>query len=155
MVLSAQAQAQHSTFGAVELATAFYRWTYRFPVPSSADIRAIAPVFVPTDSARAQASLRAGYTQNPNPSTGAIPNGTPFYLSTVSGQWVANAGTSASEVLVSVEAPYVVDGAISATKTATASFQMRWVDGRWRVAALAKGDPSKLTAGGTTFTAGC
>lgn len=155
MVLNAQRLAPKTTFGAVEVATAFYRWTYRFPVPSSADIKAIAPAFVPSQSATAEASLRTGYADNPNPSTGTIPDGTAFYISTVSGTWVADGSTSSDEEVVSVQASYVTGGAVSATKTATASFQMRWVDGKWRVAGLAKGDPDKLTAGGTTFTAGC
>jgi hypothetical protein len=153
-VLTAQRLASKSTFGAVEVATAFYRWTYRFPVPSSAEIEGVGSVFVPGQAAESEASLRTGYRQNPNPSTGTVPNGTPFYLSTVTGKWLAEAGTSGG-VLVSVEASYVVDGAVSATKTATASFEMKWVDGGWRVAGLAKGEPSKLAAGGTTFTAGC
>lgn len=154
MVLNAQSLAPKSTFGAVEVAAAFYRWTYRFPVPTSADIKGIGPAFVPAQAAASEASLRSGYAQNPNPSMGAVPDGMSFYLSTVTGKWIAGSGTDGA-LRVGIEASYVVRGAISATKTATASFDMKWVDGRWRVAGLAKGDPPKLTAGGTTFTAGC
>ena len=46
MLLSAQKAAQHSTYGAVEVATAFYRWSYRYPVPSTADIKAVELIFV-------------------------------------------------------------------------------------------------------------
>ena len=154
MLLTAQRSAPTSTFGAVEVATAFYRWAYRFPVPTSDEIAGIGPVFVPGKAAESEASLRTGYSQNPNPSTGIVSNGKPFYLSMATGKWLAENGTSGG-VLVGVEASYVVDGAVSATKTATAAFEMKWVDGGWRVAGLAKGEPSKLDAGGTTFTAGC
>lgn len=155
MLLAAQAGAQHSTYGAVEVATAFYRWTYRFPAPSEANVRAVAPVFLPGQAAKAEASLIAGYRRNPNPSIGVVRNGTPFYVSTVGGKWIAQPGSSPGVQRVTVEAPYVIDGVLSPTKTATASFQMQWADGGWRVAGLSDGDPARVAAGGTTFTAGC
>ncbi|WP_156109877.1 hypothetical protein, partial [Cryobacterium sp. MLB-32] len=35
MVLTAQAEAKHTTFGAVEVATAFYRWLWQYPSPDT------------------------------------------------------------------------------------------------------------------------
>src|SRR5206468_3775183 len=80
-VLAAPRLSPQSTFGAVEVAAAFYRRTYRFPVPTSVEIKGIEPVFVPSRAAESEASLRSGYRQNPNPSTGTVADGTPFYLS--------------------------------------------------------------------------
>lgn len=154
-LLAAQHEAPHTTFGAVEVATAFFRWTYRYPVPSASDISRASDIFVPDASASAQLSLRADYARNPNPSGGQVPDGTSFYLSTVGGKWIAQVGTPGGEEIVSLQAPFVVDGAISATKSTTESFKMTWVRGAWRVAGVAKADPTKLSAGGTVFTAGC
>lgn len=155
MLLTAQRDAPHTTFGAVEVAAAFFRWTYRYPVPSSGDIDRASALFVPSDSASAQASLRSDYSRNPNPSSGQVDDKTPFYLTTVGGKWVAQPGSSSGEQLISVQAPFVFDGSVSATKSTTESFRMTWVDNAWRVAGLAKADPTKLSSGGTTFTAGC
>jgi hypothetical protein len=155
MLLTAQREASHTTFGAVEVAAAFFRWSYRYPVPSDSQISRAAALFVPGDSASAQSSLRADYLKNPNPSSGQVPDATPFYLSTVGGKWIAQTSSTPGAQLVSVQAPFVIDGAVSATKSTTESFSMIWVKGAWRVAGLAKADPAKLSAGGTAFTAGC
>lgn len=155
MLLNAQQAAQHSTYGAVEVATAFYRWSYRYPVPSGADVRAIDRVFVPGQSGKAEASLIADYVRNPNPSGGVVKDGTDFYLSTATGRWTAQAGNAAGDELISVQAAFVVDGVLSATETTTEAFRMRWVRGAWRIVGVAKSDPSKIAAGGTSFTAGC
>lgn len=155
MVVSAQKVAQHSTYGAVEVATAFYRWSYRFPVPSPAEIKAVGSIFVPGEETKAQQSLTADYARNPDPSGNVIKKGTPFYLSTVSGRWLAQPAIADKDVVVDIEASFVIDGALSATRTTTEAFRMRWAEGAWRVAAVARADPAKLAAGGTTFTAGC
>jgi hypothetical protein len=155
MLLAALKSAPHTTYGAVEAATAFYRWSYRFPVPSAADVTAVRAAFVPQDSAKSAASLLAGYQRNPNPASGVVPDATPFFVTTVGGRWTAQPGRAASEQLIAVQGPYVIDGAVSPTKTATGAFKMRWVEGAWRVAGLAKGDPVQAAAGGTNFTAGC
>ena len=155
MLLAAQKSAPHTTYGAVEVATAFYRWSYRFPVPTASDVQAARAVFVPRDSAESEASLLAGYRKNPNPAHGAVPDATPFFVTAVGGRWTAQTGREAGEQLISIQGRYVIDGAVSATKTATGAFEMRWVDGAWRVEDLAKGDSAKVAAGGTSFTAGC
>ena len=155
MLLTAQKSAPHTTYGAVEVATAFYRWSYRYPVPTPADIRAVGAVFVPKQASKSEASLQSDYARNPNPSGDVVKDGAPFYLSTATGQWTAQSGGTASEQLISVQAAFVVDGAVSATESTTEAFTMRWVDGAWRVVGVAKSDPAKVAAGGTAFTAGC
>lgn len=155
MLLEAQRAAPRTTYGAVEVATAFYRWSYRFPVPTASDVKAVGAIFVPRDEAKSEASLLDGYRKHPNPASGAVPDATPFFVTTVGGRWTAQNAQAAGEQLVSIQGPYVIEGAVSATKSATGAFEMRWDDGAWRVAGLAKGDPTKVTAGGTSFTAGC
>jgi hypothetical protein len=155
MLLTAQRAAPHTTFGAVEVATAFFRWSYRYPVPSSEEIKHAAAVLVPDRSEAAQAELRSDYARNPNPSGGQVSDKTPFYLSTVGGTWLVQPGTSAGEQVISIQAPFVVDGEVSATKSTTEAFRMRWIEGLWRVVGLTKADPTKLSSGGTAFTSGC
>jgi hypothetical protein len=103
----------------------------------------------------ARQSLRADYARNPNPSAGVVANGSRFYLSTVGGKWMVAAGGTSSREVVSVQAPFVINGSLSPTKSTVESFRMEWADGRWRVAGLTKADPAVLDAGGTTFTSGC
>jgi hypothetical protein len=155
MLLAAQRSAPNTTYGAVEVAAAFYRWSYRFPAPSSADIHAVRAIFVPADAAKSAAALAADYERNSNPSAGVVKDGTPFYLSTTTGRWIAQSGSASQEQTVSVQAPFVIDGVLSATKSTTEAFKMRWTGGAWRLTGVAQSDPAKLAAGGTTFTAGC
>jgi len=155
MVLSAQRQAPHSGFGAVDVAAAVFRWAIRSPEPTASDVHAVAPIFTASKRASAQQQLIADYQASPNPSGGVVPDGQPFYLTTASGQWVLSPGATADRASVDVQAFFVIDGAVSPTKSLTETFNLVWQDGAWHLDGLAKGDAEKVAAGGTQFTAGC
>lgn len=155
MLLRAQAEAPRTTFGAVEVAAAFFRWGYRYPPPSNSEISRVAALFPESGRADAQRSLRASYRQNPNPASGVVTDGMAFQLSTVSGSWLASAEGKDDDVTVSVQAAMVIDGALSPTKTSAEAFSMTWESGGWRIVRFDAADTAGLQAGGTAFTAGC
>lgn len=154
MLLTAQKSAPRTTYGAVEVASAFFRWSFRSPHPTAEEVTSAAAIFDPGTAEQAQAMLIDDYKRNPNPAVGEVSSGTPFNLSTVNAKWSVNV-LSAARVRVNIMAPLVIDGALSPTKTSTEAFDLKWLDGAWRVIGLAKADPSGLSAGGTVFTAGC
>lgn len=155
MLLDAQATATHTSFGAVEVAAAFFRWTYQFPHPTSAEIQAAREVFAPSGAAAAERNLKAEYERNPNPSNGAVPRDNVFHLTTVGARWLVQDGAIEGQQRVSILAPFVINDSVSPTKTASEAFDMQLISGRWRVISLAESNPSQLAAGGTAFTAGC
>lgn len=155
MVLAAQRQAPRTAYGAVEVAAATFRWAIRSPEPSAVEVHRIAPLFMASKRSAAEAQLIADYAANPNPSNGVVAGGQPFYLTTANGQWLVGSGGSSDSVAVSVQAYFVIDGVVSATKSLTETFDLVWQSGAWRLQGLASGDASRLAAGGTQFTAGC
>lgn len=155
MVLSVQRRAPHTAYGAVEVAAAVFRWAIRSPEPSADDVHGVAGIFSATKRDSAQQQLIADYSANPNPSGGAVPDGQSFYLTTANGQWLIASGGTADRVSVNIEASFVIEGAVSPTKSLTEAFNMVWEDGAWHLDGLGKGDSQRLAAGGTQFTGGC
>lgn len=155
MVLSAQQSAPRTSFGAVEVAAAFFRWTYQSPHPTRTDVRAASAIFLPDSAVSAQRDLMSEYERHPDPSNGVVENGRNFHLTTVGARWVVQAGVNDTRQRVSILAPFVIDGEVSATKTAAEAFELQWTDGAWRVVGLAEVDSSKVAVGGTAFSAGC
>jgi hypothetical protein len=155
MVLAAQQQAPHTAYGAVEVAAAVFRWAIRSPEPTAADVRGIAPIFTRGKRAAAQQQLIADYNANPNPSGGVVPDGQSFYLTTANGQWLVPSGATADRAAVDVQALFVINGAVSPTKSLTETLNLVWEDGTWHLDGLAKGNAEGLASGGTQFTGGC
>lgn len=153
MVLAAQKQAPHTSFGAVEVATAFFRWAYRYPYPSAASSDRVSAALIAPNASSSLKDIAAGYASAGDITHGEVPEGTPFYLSTAAGMWLTS-GTP-EQVLVTVNANYVIDGAVSPTKTAAAAAVMVWSSQGWRVLSEQQPDTAKLSAGGTQFTGGC
>lgn len=155
MLLAAQRRAPHSAYGAVEVAAAIFRWAIRSPEPTESDVHGVRAVFVKSKRATAERQLSDDYRANPNPSNGLVADGEHFYLSTANGQWLVAGGSTSDRVSVEVQAAFVVNGALSPTKSLTEAFTMVWEDQGWHLDGLLKGDSQRLAAGGTQFSAGC
>ena len=61
MVLSAQKKAQHTTYGAVEVATAFYRFLWQYPYPVVEDSDVVQSSVMSASAPTAFADIAAGY----------------------------------------------------------------------------------------------
>lgn len=155
MLLAAQKSAPHSAYGAVEVATAFFRWAYRYPFPSTSESQAVAQEVIAPAASAAFKDVPGSYANAGDITGGQVSKGTPFHLSTTSGLWVIRSGSSSDRVTVDLNAAYVVDGAVSPTKTAAISATLVWTSGGWHVLSEQQPDTSALSAGGTQFTAGC
>jgi hypothetical protein len=155
MLLTAQRSAPHSAYGAVELATAFFRWAYRYPYPSSAEAREVRQQVIASAASSAFKDIEGSYASAGDITGGQVAGGTPFFLSTTAGLWVIRAGSSSDRVTVDLNAAYVIDGALSPTKTAAISATLVWNSGSWHVLSEQQPDTAALSAGGTQFTAGC
>jgi len=155
MVLAAQKSAGHSSYGAVEVATAFYRFIWQSPVPSSSDVSTVEKRVISPDAPSSYSDLGAIYKQYPNISNGEIPDGTKFNLSTTNGLWMIDPDSTNDRVTVNVAAGYVVDGALSPTRSTAQGFVMQWEDGAWHVAGGSKPDGETLANGGVRYTGGC
>ncbi len=155
MLLAAQEAAPHTTNGAVEVAAAMVRWTFRYPGPGADEANQVGESVIASSATPGFANLSAAAAANPNPSRGVVPDGTPFYLSTVPGVWhVESAEPDRTEV--SVGSGYVIDGELSPQLRSASTFVLVWQDGAWK---LESGSLSRTTqdlyAIGTTFTGGC
>jgi hypothetical protein len=155
MVLKAQKLAAHTTFGAVDAAAAFARWSFQYPYPAASDSSSMSKVIVASDASADQKDLAGQYAAAGDLTSGTVPAGTPFYLSTVSGLWTVSEGSTSDRVTVNLNTNYVVDGTFSPTKTAAIAYVMVWQDGAWKVESAMRPDTQQLASGGTLFTGGC
>jgi len=156
MVLAAQDEAQHTTYGAVEVATTFYRFLWQYPYPSTGEAARVQESIMAGSAPEAFADIAAGYQAvGDNPTQGVLPAGTDFHLSTTNGLWRVAETSTPDRVEVSLAAGYVVDGALSPTKVAVNGFVMVWEDDGWRIEQGLIIDQDRLAAGGTRYTGGC
>jgi hypothetical protein len=155
MVLAAQQAAGHSSYGAVEVATAFYRFIWQSPVPSSADVQAVENSIFSPSAPTSFSDLAGTYEQFPNLSQGDVADGTPFHLSTTNGLWMVDPNSTADRVTINIAAGYVVDGALSPTRSTAQGFVLQWEEGSWHVVEGAQPDGETLANGGVRFTGGC
>ncbi|WP_368499896.1 hypothetical protein [Herbiconiux sp. A18JL235] len=155
MLLAAQAAAPHTTNGAVEVAAAMVRWTFRYPGPGRDEANQVADAVIAPTATPGFSDLAAAAAANPNPSQGVVPDGTPFYLSTVPGVWHVESAEP-DRVEVSVGSGYVIDGELSPQLRSASTFTLVWQEGAWK---LESGSFTRTTqdlyAIGTTFTGGC
>lgn len=156
MVLAAQKAAKHSTYGAAEVATSFYRWIWQYPFAKQTDATAVSKSLI-SDSAPASFKNLAGSlaAAGDNPTQGVVPAGTAFHMSTTNGVWRVTEGKSANEVNVTFIAGYVIDGALSPTKVGVGGYVMVWENGAWRISEGITPDQTQLANGGTRYTGGC
>jgi hypothetical protein len=156
MVLAAQAEAPHTAFGAIEVATSYYRFFWQNPFPSSEQLDQVSAEVVGSDAPDAFRDLSGDVAAaGDDPTAGVVPPGTPFYMSTTNGLWVVLEGSTADRVTVSLAAGYVIDGALSATEAGVAAFVMVWEDDAWHIERAVTPDQDALEAGGTRYTGGC
>ena len=147
--------AHHTTYGAVEVATAFYRWLWQSPYPSQADAKAVSAAIMSASAPPAFANVAAQYASVKNPTGGIVPDGTPFHVSTTNGIWQVSESSTRDRVGVNLAAGYVINGALSPTQVAVAGYTMVWEKGAWHIAAGINVDQTKLANGGTRYTGGC
>jgi hypothetical protein len=156
MVLSAQKKAQHTTYGAVEVATAFYRFLWQYPFAETSEATTVSEQIMSANAPESFKNLAADLEKaGDDPTQGTVPAGTPFHMSTTNGLWRVLEESTADRVLVEFAAGYVVDGALSPTLTGVGGYVMVWGDGAWRIETGLNVDQDKLAAGGNRYTGGC
>ncbi|ANP74823.1 hypothetical protein [Cryobacterium arcticum] len=155
MVLTAQAEAKHSTYGAVEVATAFYRFVWQGPYPAAADATTVSDAIMSAGTPESYRDLAGTYASTADLTNGEVEPGVPFHLSTTNGLWLVGQDSTADRVTVNIAAGYVVNGELSPTKATAQAFVMVWEDGAWHVAEGEQPDAEKLSAGGNRYTGGC
>jgi hypothetical protein len=155
MLLTAQRKAPHSSFGAVEVAAAFLRWAYRYPYPSTKEADEVSDRLVSSEASEGFRDVAGSYRSTDDITGGQLPEKTAFYLSTATGSWLIDAQSTNERVTVEVNAPYVIKGEVSATKSAAISATLVWGSTGWQLLSEQAPDTSALSAGGTQFTAGC
>lgn len=155
-VLAAQHQASHSAFGAADFAATYFRWGYRYPYPTASQVRVLHGIYAAGKAASLEASAIRAYSGTyAAPAGGGVTTGTPYYLSMASGLWITSEGSTPDTATVSVEGNYVIDDVFSPTEQEGITITFVWQRRGWRVESFARPNLSKLSAGGTTFTAGC
>lgn len=156
MLLTAQKQGVHSTYGAVEVATAFERWLWQYPSPSVTDSNTVGSKVIASTATDAWKGIAAQYkAAGDNITQGVVAAGTPFHVSTTNGIWRVTEGSSADKVNVELAVGYVINGALSPTKVAGIGLVMVWENSSWHVESGTNIDQTKLANGGTRFTGGC
>jgi hypothetical protein len=155
MLLAAQKAAPHTTNGAVEVATAFVRWTFRHPTATVDEANQVAGDIIASDASDTFKDLGAAVSRNQNPSGGAVADGTDFYVSTTPGVYYVDSA-AADKVTVSIGTGYVIGGAVNPQLRTSSTFTLEWERGAWRVqgGSLAH-TTEELFKIGTPFTQGC
>ena len=152
MVLAAQKAAPHTSNGAVEFATSYVRWLTRYPVPSSAEAETIAGAAIVDPSSY---KLVSSLASDPNLSGSLVPNGQPFYVSTVPGVWNLES-YSGDTAEVSVGAGLLINGELHPQFRISAMLTLKWKDDAWRVDHANQSRPTEeLFSVGTGYTKGC
>lgn len=152
MVLAAQAEAPHTSNGAVEFATAFMRWGFQYPVPDEAQVDQVAEHVLSADSPY---DIRGSYANSPNTSGSLVPNGTPFFLSTLPGTWNLES-YSDEEAVVTIGTGIVIDGELHPTFRLAKTFTLVWEGSRWMFESTSlERTTEELFSIGTAFAGGC
>jgi len=156
MVRAAQDEAKHTTYGAVEVATTFYRFLWQYPFADGADATEVSGQVMSETAPESFKNLAADLENaGNNPTQGVVDAGTPFHMSTTNGLWRVSEESTADRVLVEFAAGYVVDGALSPTLVGVGGYVMVWEDGAWHIESGLNVDQDMLAAGGNRFTGGC
>jgi hypothetical protein len=155
MVLAAQKEASHTPYGAVEVATAFYRFVWQSPVPSTEDLDSVSRSLMAKDANLTFRDLAGSYADVPDFTGGVVTAGRPFHLSTTNGIWLIDSDATGDRVTVDVATGYVIDGALSPSKVAAIGMTMVWEQGAWRLLEGAQIDQAKVANGGIRYTGGC
>ena len=157
MVLAAQAEAKHTTYGAVEVATAFYRWFWQYPSPSSSESDTIGAEVTATTAPAAWKDVTAQYQSEvwSERTAGYQARGGEFHTSSTNGLWRVTEDSTQDRVNVELTLGTVVDGALSPTRATVSGFVMVWEDDAWHLETGIPVDETKLTNGGTRYTGGC
>ncbi|MDY7530044.1 MULTISPECIES: hypothetical protein [unclassified Cryobacterium] len=156
MVLAAQKSAKHTSFGAVEVATSFYRFLWQYPYPSVADSGTVSTTVMADTATDVWKDIAASYVAAGNDATqGVVPAGTPFHTSTTNGLWRVTEDSTVDRVTVELAVGYVIDGALSPSKVAGIGLVMVWQNSAWHVESGTAVDQTKLAAGGQRYTGGC
>ncbi|POH69158.1 hypothetical protein C3B59_05840 [Cryobacterium zongtaii] len=157
MVLAAQKSAKHTSFGAVEVATSFYRFLWQYPNPPVSESAVIGKDIIASTANDAWKDIEAQYesaTWNQLVSEYKARGGT-FHMSSTNGLWRVAEDSTADRVTVDLAAQYVIDGALSPSKVAGIGLVMVWQENAWHVESGTELDQDKLAAGGTRYTGGC
>lgn len=155
MVLTAQAEAKQTAFGAVEVATSFYRWLWQYPNPSPTDADAVSAGVIASTANESFKDLAGSYQGVSDMTAGEVPAATPFHLSSTNGLWLVSEASTSDRVEVNLAEGYVIDGELSPSKSAVIALTMVWEDGGWHVESGGTPDQAKLANGGTRYTGGC
>lgn len=156
MVLATQKSAGHSSYGAVEVATSFYRWLWQYPYPSVTDSNTVSKNIMASSSPVGYRDLAGAYAKAGNePAKGVVPAGTPFFVSTTNGVWMVTQQSTPNRVYVEFAMGYVINGALSPTQTTVSGFIMDWENGAWRIEKSLVPNQTILANGGTRYTGGC
>jgi hypothetical protein len=154
-VLAAQRAGKHTTYGAVEVATTFYRWLWQSPYPSQSDAKDVSAAIMATSAPKNVSDLAGQYASAKDLTAGVVPVGTPFHMSTTNGIWKVDEKSTSDEVWVSLAAGYVIDGALSPTKVGVVGFVMDWENNAWHISSAINVNQTQLANGGTRYTGGC
>jgi len=156
MVLTAQSEAKHTTYGAVEVATAFTRWLWQYPYPSTADSNTVSDSIMAASAPEGYTDLAGAYVAAGDDLTnGTVDAGTPFHVSTTNGLWRVSEESTADRVVVTLAAGYVVDGALSPTLSTVGGYAMVWENDTWRIESSVVPNEDLLASGGNRYTGGC
>lgn len=154
MLLTTQESAPQSEAGAAEFATAQMRWLKQWPWVSFEEFEQANR----ETWAGGQPIDRAQYDDmvaGPNASSGIVPDGTPFHLTSVVGRWHVDAydGDTAQ---VTVGLAFVIGEAVSPLYRSVGTYNLEWTDAGW----VAKSTEAKYTVEeafdlGDPYTGGC
>jgi hypothetical protein len=157
MVLAAQANAKHTSYGAVEVATSVYRWLWQYPNPPASESDTIASEVVSSTASAAWKDVAAQYESDEWNTIIADykANGGSFHTSSTNGLWRITEDSTADRVNVELALGYVIDGALSPTRSTGIGLVLVWEDDAWHIQSGTSVDQPRLAAGGTRYTAGC
>jgi hypothetical protein len=157
MVTAAQSAAPHTTYGAIEVATSFYRFFWQSPSPAVTESSYIADNVIASTANAAWKDVAAQYESETWEQLVAEKQvfGSSFYVSSANGIWRVTEDSTSDRVTVEVAVGYVFDDVLSPTEVAGVGLVMVWENDAWRVEGGAPIDQDKLAAGGTRFTGGC
>ena len=156
MVLAAQSAAKQTTYGAIEVATSFYRFYWQYPYAPADQLAEVSSAVIGSNAPDSFKQLSTSFDAvGDNPTQGKISAGTPFHMSTTNGLWHVSEESTADRIIVSLAAGYVIDGALSPTEAGVAGFVMVWDQDAWHIETGISPDQNLLAAGGTRYTGGC
>lgn len=152
MLLEARERAPHTAYGAVEVAAATLKFSYRYPYPTKDELRAIEEMYVD------DYDIVSAYDSRPTIAPDVAPPGMPLQATMVGGAWYLNSfGEEQGQADITIAFFWEIDGERDGSIARSENVVLVWTDDGWAITREGSTPmrPQEVLDKGVNFTGAC